>query len=262
MNKGVGVRYFLVLLPGYNESGEQLAEHPRWIDLADNTGGAIIACTFEARPKGDKSIHYAAANYGSGKALESAVEIFSHRSSKPEIKNLPFLMYGHSAGGQYAYGFSCYHPHRLIAFVSVKGGIFFPEPMEETYQVPGLIISGEKDLDRRRTAIRSLFESHRKHGAPWCWMEEKNKGHKEEACLSIAIPYVQSILDLRLENNPKQLKKIQPSAGIWLDMGAQKITPDPLEIAEKEINLGWLPGRNIYERWKNLDNGPGKYVNK
>ena len=251
-----------MLLPGYNEPGDHLAEHPGWSDLADHTGGAIIACTFMARPKADNAVHYAAANYGSGKALDSAVDLLGQKVANPGLKHLPFLMYGHSAGGQYAYGYSCYHPQRLIGFVSVKGGIFFPEPKTETYHIPGLIISGEKDLDRRKIAIRTLFESHRKHGAPWCWMEEKNKGHKEGDCLSVAIPYIQSILNLRLDDTSNALKRISPDTGIWVHMADQTVSSNAVKNIQKAINLGWLPGKNIYEKWRTLDNGPGKYITK
>ena len=173
------IRYFLVLLPGYNESGDPLTEHPLWTNLAKATGGAMVGCSFQTRPKEDGSVHYAAANYGSGRALDLAVKRLSEHLGEPSFSHLPFLMYGYSAGGQFAYGYSCHAPHRLLGFVAVKGGIYFQEPLEATYQVPGLVISGELDLEKRRKAIRALFEIHRKQDAPWCWLEEKGQGHKE-----------------------------------------------------------------------------------
>ena len=257
------IRYFLVLLPRYNESGEYLADDAQWVALARETGGAIIACTFMTRPKEDRSIHYAAAGYGSGKALETAVNRMAGRISEPAFEDLPFLMYGHSAGGQFAYGYSCYNPRRLISFVSVKGGIFFPEPQKETYRVPGLIISGEKDLERRRNAIQSLFETHRKLGAPWCWMEEKRIGHSEGECRTVAIPYLKSVLKTGTDAGTGSVKRIDPVSGIWVDLIKQEtMKPDAVSVSvEKNINMGWLPDKDVFVKWKKLDNGPDKYTN-
>jgi pimeloyl-ACP methyl ester carboxylesterase len=226
--------------------------------MAQSTGGAMIGCTFQSRPKEDRSIHYAAANYGSGRALDLAVRQLSEHLGKPAFVDLPFLMYGYSAGGQFAYGYSCHDPRRLLGFVAVKGGIYIQEPLDETYQVPGLVISGELDLGKRRKAIRYLFEAHRNHDAPWCWMEERGQGHKEGECLFVAAPFLKSILGMRLNKNNKRIREDISSEGLWLDLANQKIFQKG-HLNHDHLKTGWLPGADVFEKWKTLDNGAKKY---
>ena len=255
------LQYYLVLLPGFNESGGHLADRPEWVSLAKKTRSAIVACTFVTRPKSEGFRHYAAAGFGSGEALETAIVRFSDGLGRPEISRLPLIIYGHSAGGQFAYGFSCYRPGRLMGFVSVKGGIFFPEPVAETYHVPGLLISGEKDLDRRKKAIRRLFESHRAEAAPWCWMEEKGKGHSEADCPKVAVPYIESIIKKGLAGQPSgSHQRLAKRHGIWVDLKNQEIVSDPDMNVENNVSMGWLPEKAVWEKWKILDNGEAKYI--
>lgn len=251
------VRYVLTLLPGYNESGEHLADQPEWMDLARRTNGAILGCTFKSRPKEDSSIHYAAARYGSGKALDLAVKRFSEQFPGLMAEELPLFIYGHSAGGQFAYGYSCFHPERLIGFASVKGGIYFPEPVSATYGVPGLLISGEKDLPRRRHAIRKLFEDHREHGAPWCWMEERKAGHEPGKSASVVIPWCEDMVRLRLKADDSSLKPLDQHSGLWVDLKTGSLVDST--TGSDPGTTGWLPSPWVYETWKALDNGLDKF---
>lgn len=250
-------RYLLVLLPGFDKPGDRLIDHPGWTDLARSTGGLLLACTFKSRPKEEKSIHYAAAGYGSGKALDTAVRRMAEKFPRWIREDLPFLIAGHSAGGQFAYGYSCYNPAGMIGFASIKGGIYFPEPVPETYTVPALLVSGQKDLERRRKAIRRLFETHREQNSPWCWMEEKESGHEPGESLSVVIPFFREILSLRLTEKGV-LQRIPSGKGIWIDLNTGKIIGSSARpISGKTI--GWLPSESILEKWMELDSGSVKY---
>lgn len=259
-------RYILVLVPGFNASGQDFLQHPRWRAFAEASGGAIIACTFRALPEEspeeiENYVHYAAAQYGSGAALESAIEQFASVGAMPWLKNLPLLIYGHSAGGQFAYGFTCHHPQRVIGFAAVKGGYYYPEPVDGTYQVPGLLISGEQDLSRRRKEIRSLFESHRKHAAPWCWMEDKS-GHGIGLTLDVILPYFKELLRIRLAGDGKTLKPISINDGVLFDLRSKTILGQTTTTDGKaiDVNTAFLPSTSVFELWAQQDTGKSKYL--
>ncbi|MBU4053604.1 MAG: hypothetical protein KKA41_04490, partial [Proteobacteria bacterium] len=148
-----------------------------------------------------------------------------------------------------------------LGFVAVKGGVYFQEPLEATYQVPGLVISGELDLEKRRKSIRALFEAHRKQDAPWCWLEEKGQGHKEAECLSVAIPFLETVLGMRLTKNSCRLNEDISQEGLWVDLVGHNLLPqtEPGHPGYDPLKIGWLPGEEVFEKWKTLDNGMKKY---
>jgi len=258
-------RYILVLLPGFNGDGRGFLQHQRWKDFAEKTGGAMVACTFRALPEEtpkeiDNYVHYAAAQHGSGTVLESAIEKLDEMDSVHSLRNLPLLIYGHSAGGQFAYGFSCHNPKRMIGFAAVKGGYYYPEPIEGTYKVPGLVISGEQDLIRRRIEIRTLFESHRKHGAPWCWMED-DYGHGVADTLDVVLPYFMELIRMRLPAGSKTLQAITKDAGVAVDLRTKSILEDGAIFFGESVDLGtaFLPSADVFKVWARHDTGKRKY---
>lgn len=254
--------YILVLVPGFNGNGNGLLKNAQWLAFAEQTQGAIVACTFKAmnKEKG-RFVHYAAAQHGSGAALESAIEQLDEKDAHHSLKRLPLLIYGHSAGGQFAYGFSCHNPKRMVGFAATKGGYYFPEPIDGTYKVPGLIISGHKDLARRRKAIRNLFEISRAKGAPWCWMED-SAGHGQANSLSVIIPYFRELLLMQLEGQRKELPDRSKLAGIMVDLANKEILKGKNVFDAKNTNLkqGWLPSKTVFDVWSQLDTGMHKYA--
>lgn len=259
-------RYILVLVPGFNGNGNRFLQHQQWLAFAESTEGAIVACSYKALPEESPDeiknyVHYAAAQYGSGAALEAAIEQFDAMDPAHSLEDLPLLIYGHSAGGQFAYGFSCYNPKRMIGFAAAKGGYYYPEPITGTYQVPGLLVSGEQDLARRRKEIRSLFESHRKQGAPWCWMEDEF-GHGTASTLGVILPYFRELLRLRLATDSKSLKAISKNDGVTVDLKTKKLRIDKAATAGNELGVesGFLPSVNVFDLWALQDVGKRKYI--
>ncbi|MFC1885796.1 hypothetical protein ACFLZM_01895 [Thermodesulfobacteriota bacterium] len=254
--------YILVLLPEFNHNGAMLLEQIPWLAFAEETDAAMVACTFKAMDRNKENyVHYAAAQHGSGASLESAIELLDAKNSSHSFKDLPLLIYGISAGGQLAYGFSCYNPKRMIGFAAIKGGYYFPNPVDGTYSVPGLVVSGEKDLVGRRKAIRTLFESHRKIGAPWCWMEDAG-GHEEAECLSVVIPYFKELIRLRLKNPGMALQDIPKRAGVTVNLVNKRVLHAGITIGNEDNHLktGFLPSETVFQAWTLLDIGKRKYA--
>ena len=188
-------KFLLILLTGFNGDSAPLLEDAIWLDFAEEIQAAMIACTFRSDPHNlDAHAHYSAAQHGSGAALDTAIEQFAEHVDACNFSSLPLLIYGHSAGGQFAYGYSCHQPKRMLGFAAGKGGYYFPEPVADTYDVPGLLISGAKDLERRRQAIRELYEHHHAHGAPWI-LSEDNYGHEVADTLNLVIPFFRSLVN-------------------------------------------------------------------
>jgi hypothetical protein len=148
----------------------------------------------------------------------------------------------------------------MLGFVAMKGGFYFPQPTRESFRVPGLVISGAKDHDRGRKAIRELFEYHRSNGAPWCWMEDEH-GHNH-VDLTIVTQYLKGLMSLKLDQ-PSERGKVDRSklVGITVDLETKQIMSEAelWNFENTDVREGWLPSRAVYQIWSEQDTGPKKY---
>ncbi len=253
--------FIYVLVPGIDGDGEKLLTNPFFLEFAEKMNAALIACTFKSNDKNNpKYVPYSAAQHGSGAALESAIRQLAAKNPAYSLSDLPLLIRGFSAGGQFAYGFSCYNPRRIIGFAAIKGGYYYPDPMPETYKVPGLIISGRTDLPRRRAAVRKLFESHREKGALWCWMED-DAGHETNQQSESAVQlYLEGCVRLRLQTVASS--KISPEhRGVTVDLFSKEILHEGVPLGEEVGNprIGFLPSQDAWQAWSRTDTGSLKY---
>ena len=221
----------------------------------------MLACTFVKKDKRkyDKLNNYSAAQCGSGAALENAIESFS--KTQASLKDLPLLIYGHSGGGQFAFGFTCHNPKRMIGFAAGKGGYYYPEAVKGSFKVPGLMISGQKDKSRRKNAIRELYRLNRAQGAPWCWMEDKH-AHKAANNLSVVIPYFRGLLRLQWDGKVTKFPDRSKLVGVSVDLEKSEILSVNKVFTANDTNpkQAWFPSKVAFDAWKKEDIGVGKYA--
>ena len=95
------IRYIMVAVWGFSQDGRFLAKE-KWLKkFVKETNGALIGCYFKSEAAYKREVHYAAAGYGSGAALDSAISKFDHYFPSHRLKDLPLFIWGQSAGGQY-----------------------------------------------------------------------------------------------------------------------------------------------------------------
>lgn len=102
----------------------------------------------------------AAGNLGEADAWNqflSSLNSVIQSSGRLELHHAPVLFWGHSMGGQQAYGMARRVPHRMIAFIVNKGANYVREAGVDPWQIPALMIAGESDSDLRRNNIRNLY---------------------------------------------------------------------------------------------------------
>lgn len=236
-------RAILVLVPGSHSDGRGLADDPAWREWAGQHRLAIVSCFFQDPPSAEEGWieQYTRADRGSGQALLEGISRLAEEIGRPEIASLPLALVGISAGGQFAYEFTCWRPERVLAFVAHKGGVYFTHlAPRQAREVPGLFLIGEKDLIHRRLSLTGVWSSGRRAGAHWALVDEPGTGHEEVACASLARTFLDDCLALRLAG--PQLQPAQTCDG-WL-IGCALKSPcqepqDPLGPA----TTGWLPGR-------------------
>jgi dienelactone hydrolase len=251
------LRGLLVLLPGWNSDGRPLADKETWRTFARENQFALVACFLRSQKISLENPRwmyrcYWMAELGSGKALIDALKKFSGLTGRPEIENLPVLIRGYSAGGQFSYSFACYAPERIIGFVSVKGVYYFSKASAQTSEVPAIFILGENDHYRQIPRVMRLFKKYRAQGAPWAVAIEPDAGHEAGNSDDLVLPFLNALVKKRLEdgkNHYKDIKPIEPSESWLCDLKTHRIFPYKEGLRDIK-EAAWLPDKNVAEVWQ------------
>jgi hypothetical protein len=245
----------IVLVPGSNGDGRGQVNDSIWQAFAKKHGFALLGCCYTDYKSSDMFIErYADVSKGSGQALIDVIKRFSISSGHSELEAVSFLMWGHSAGGQFNYEFACWNPKKVIAFVVNKGGIYYTAmASKETRSVPGILFTGEKDLDARKDIIKGLFSMNRRAGALWIYAPEPESGHEIGQTEKLARVFFDEIIPLRISDYKQQdlsmqLKPLNESEGFIGDHKSQSIS-QVSEGKKYDYPVSWFPGMKTAQAW-------------
>jgi poly(3-hydroxybutyrate) depolymerase len=194
----------VVLMPGSNGDGRSQVDDPVWQAFAVKHKLALVGCRFTDKPHEQSFIEdYANVSQGSGQALLDTLAAFAARAEHPELAAAPLLLWGMSAGGQFNYELVAWKPERVVAFVVNKGGIYYTAlTSRASRNVPGMLFTGGKDLESRRTTIAGLFAVNRRAGALWALAEEPGAAHIVGRSRDLAVIFFEDVIALRLDEQP------------------------------------------------------------
>jgi pimeloyl-ACP methyl ester carboxylesterase len=180
---------------------------------------------------------YVDASGGSGDALLEALASFAQQSGTPGLARVPLLLYGHSAGAQFAFNFALWKPDRVLGIVCIKSGPLSRERVTQAPRFPALFIVGEHDEPGRVREVAKAYAIGRSRAAPWCLALQPNAGHGFEKCQDLAGSFMRSINVGRLRANYRELaapaRPLETSAGV---------TKDPHRC--------WLPDAEFSREWR------------
>ena len=235
-------RAILILAPGWNGDGRGMAGDHAWQDFARERQLAIVALQFQSS---DKTTPYHVVEAGSGQALLKALTQLATESKHPELANAPLLMWGHSAGGQFNYGFACFRPNRVIAFAAIKGGYYNSKFNPLVRQVPAIFIIGEKDEGYRIDNITKLFTENRRAGALWCVATEPGHGHDVGKSNDLIRPFLSAVLAERLAGS--SFAAAPADTGWFGDIATRTIKSSAGSPREHSV---WFPDKATAQAWK------------
>jgi len=191
----------LVLTPGINRDGREAVLDTVWQKFATKHNLIIVASHFK-NYESNNNLRYRDASKGSGEILLKSIEKYSQEISNKNINELPLLLYGFSAGGQYNFEFASWKPERVISFVVNKGGYYDTAlTSSETQKVPGIFFIGEDDLYYRNNLILGIYSANRSQGANWTLITEKETKHSPKNSKDLSISFFESIMTKRLRDN-------------------------------------------------------------
>ena len=243
------LKAILILSNHHNSIGLGLASSEEWQNFARHEQSAILAVHLESFPGGNEG-YYSYASEGSGAALLLALDSLAEKHQIEQLKVLPFLMRGYSAGGVFSHNFSEFKPEKVIAFANIRGGSL-DLTSEVNNPIPGLMLAGENDAPARNERIAEIVLSKRSDGAIWAYAIEPVSDHFGSVTASDKL--IRSLFSKALEKrkNPgsNQLKMIPEEFG-WLGNNESKEIFPFNDYPYEKSAASWLIDEEFANLWQ------------
>ena len=203
--------------------------------------------------EGGRCEDWALINYGSKDLFLEALDTVARQSQREELKNVPWVLWGHSGGADWAAQMLQEYPERTLAMVALRGGGFvFLGINQQLAEIPVMFSLGEKDRMNpyeTKELPQTIFHRYRKLNALWSLAIEAGAGHETGNARSLAIPYLDAVINIRLAKDTDKLLAIDRRRG-WLGnivtgeiASADQYQGDGLEAA-------WLPDESTARKWQ------------
>jgi dienelactone hydrolase len=252
------VRALVVLVPGSNGDGRGQVDEPFWREFATKHQLALVGVRLTDKPHDQMFIeHYVDVSKGSGQAFLDALGAFAKTSNHAEIAAAPLLLWGMSAGGEFNYEMTAWKPERVIAFIVNKGNVYYTALAPAAARsVPGLLFTGEKDLEFRVNTIVGLFAVNRRASALWALTQEPGIGHAVGRSKDLAGMFFEDMLAARLPASGSELRPIAEKDGFFGDVKSGEFQPVS-DAKPPTAPVAWLPNARIARAWQAVITGKG-----
>jgi len=246
------VRALAILVPGSNGDGRPQVDEPFWQEFAAKHQIGLVGVRLTDKQHDQMFIeHYVDVSKGSGQAFLDALAALAKQSSHPEVAAAPFLLWGMSAGGEFNYEMTAWKPERVIAFTVNKGNVYYTALAPAAARsVPGLLFTGEKDLEFRVNTIVGLFAVNRRASALWALTQEPGIGHAVGRSKDLAGMFFADMLDARLPApGSTELRAVAEKEGFFGDVKSGEFQP-VADAKPPTAPVAWLPNRRIAQAWQ------------
>ncbi len=261
--------------PGARKLGLEHADDIQWQALAAKHDCALMSSQMWA-PQEDCSTWTMPAD-GSAHAFLSAIEHFAKATKHPELKHVPWAIWGHSGGAIWVTNMAYSHPKRIIGVFARSGGLTpqgrtytrsqpaKPDSNADVFKVPILFCYGEREHvsgNRFFKLIEGVYDVYDvgravKHNAPWAVAIHPDSEHENSNSRLLAIRYFDALLKLRLSEaaavkaatQPIEPKPIKRSDGLLTDARNVRAFPEFALDSVSPANFGWLPNKTVAEAW-------------
>jgi pimeloyl-ACP methyl ester carboxylesterase len=271
------LRGVIVRQHGCGGEGLVYANDLHWQALAIKHQLAILGTKYQTVGiyPDDPCDSWAVIDRGSEDAFLKSLNEFGQKSRHPELGKLPWVLWGYSGGADWAVQMSHKYPDRTIALIAMRGGgvnISHSEPLKlltsdinpNVLGMPVLYALGADEavgtiyFSEGLDLPRQVFSRFRKAGALWGLALEADMGHGSTDTRLIAIPYLDTILTIRLTKDSQKLRQLHVSQG-WL------ANPDTHEIASfsnykgDPLHATWLPNEETAYKWHAYVSNPNLF---
>ncbi|GEM_PF-1809184 len=260
------LRAIIVHQHGCTREGDaqQMMTDLQWISLAKKWHAVFIAPKLITGGPGSGSTtcdNWDKIANGSGNTFLAALDTLARRAAHPEIKIVPWALWGHSGGSMWITAMAGKYPERVAVGVAEACGTEISN-VPAALRVPILHHNGKADMCYNDT----YFANGRSKGALWAhavnpnplWVNTPSNpgwsdevfGHAPHDLRMIAIPWIEAGLAARLpqEAGSGQLKDMDTS-GAWLGDKASRAIAPAAAFAGDKLAACWLPDPAFASKW-------------
>src|SRR6266478_1765580 len=199
--------------------------------------------------------------HGSANTFLKALDELAMKSGHPEIKTVPWALWGHSGGGIWANVMSMLYPDRVIAVWMRSGSAAmfrskseFPQPEvpAAVYGIPSICNSGVKEKPNRPwVGPLATFQEYRAKGVPIGFAPDPRTGHECGDSRYLAIPFFDACLAMRLpdKGSPDQTLKPVDQSRAWLAPLLGDTAQQAADYKGNPLEAVWLPNETVARAW-------------
>jgi pimeloyl-ACP methyl ester carboxylesterase len=201
---------------------------------------------------------------GSEKIFLKSLDEFAAQSDHPELRTVPWVLWGHSGGGIWADVMTTLHPDRVVAVWLRSGSaeMFrqrseFPQPQvpEGAFKVPEMGNPGMKEAGPY-TGTLATFKQYRLKGSPVGFAPDPRTGHECGDSRYLAIPYLDACMAMRLPDKGSTNQTLKPVdvSHAWLAALVEKDPQNAAAVPAAEykgnpLEAVWLPNEAVAKAW-------------
>jgi lysophospholipase L1-like esterase len=257
--------------PGASTGGQTAADDLHWQALARKQQCALMGSSYEPR-KGINCRLWCDARNGSEQRFLQALDHFSTSTGQPELKTVPWCLWGHSGGAFWASLMQTIHPERIVAIWLQSGTAFgywksgkikSPNIPAAAYGVPVMGNPGLKEKDHERFHVaydgtKAMQEEYLSNGAAFFeFAPDPKTAHECGDSRYLSIPFLDFWLTQRLsdETSHKLTTVDDTTLAAWKTEVAPKLAEFITTGAVADVTPPDAPGNVTATR---LDNGSVK----
>jgi poly(3-hydroxybutyrate) depolymerase len=249
---------------GSSKGAATAAADLHWQALAKRWDAALLGPAYQQAEKQNCRLWCDPRN-GSHRTFLRALEDLGVQSQHPELKRVPWCLWGHSGGGFWSSLMQTMYPERIVAIwlrsgtavaAWEKGDIAKATLTPSVYAIPVMCNPGVKENGHKRfqgawDGAMLMFKSYRDHGAPIGLAPDPRTAHECGDARYLAIAFFDACLAMRLPDPTAKDQRLKPvdNKQAWL---AEPLTDKPLPAASysgEPLEAVWLPNATVAKAW-------------
>ncbi|MDB4926517.1 hypothetical protein [Mucilaginibacter sp.] len=248
------IRTVIVHLHGCTREGDawQMMFDEQWKELAKKWHAVLLAPKFITGAGNAKTcINWYNPDNGTNEAFLEMLDKLAIKANHPEIKTVPWALWGHSGGSIWVTSMTGKHPERVAVTVAQACGVDIAD-VPAALKVPILHHNGIQDLCYNNA---TLFANGRKKGALWAHavnpvVESAMDGHQVHDMRFLAIPWIDACLAMRLPAKAGNANlRDMDVTNAWLGDTAKRTVAPAASFKGDKLAACWFPDKELAEKW-------------
>lgn len=222
-----------------------------WRRLCESIDAALLSVRFSGMRSGTGgATGVEQVDAGAGAVVELLSRI-GRESGHSELQHVPFVLWGHSAGGGLVSQLAAVRPERTLAFVRHLSGPITGE-LGIVSKIPALLTAAGRDSTAPAQGSEALWKSGRALAAPWTFALAPEARHNDlEEFDALTTAWIAGVVRQRLAAQGRSLRVIT-DASAWLGDNATGEASPYGSFTGTKTTANWLPDEPTTREWRAL----------